>query len=58
MDTYELEALMRFTASVIFNGLSAKADNLNRISANANTLIDTNASLTFVSKEFVMVKEL
>ena len=40
---YEVEALMRFTATVSYNGLSSKAD----------TLIDTAASLNFVSKHFV-----
>jgi len=44
MDLYEVEALVRFNATVIFNGLSAKAD----------TLFDTAASLNFVNKEFVM----
>jgi hypothetical protein len=44
MGPYESEALMRFTTSVFFYGLSPKA----------NTLIDTSASLNFVSKEFVM----
>jgi hypothetical protein len=44
MDPYEANALMRFNATVILNGLSAKA----------NTLIDTSASLNFVSKEFVV----
>ena len=40
MDPYEAEALMRFNATVVLNGLSAKAD----------TLIDTAPSLNFVSK--------
>ena len=40
MDPYEAEALMRFNAKNIFNGLLAKND----------TLIDTAASLNFVSK--------
>ena len=44
MDSYEAKAVMRFNATVFLNGLSAKAD----------TLIDTKASLNFVSKEFVM----
>jgi hypothetical protein len=44
MNPYEAESLMRFTASVSCNGLSSKAD----------TLIDTAASLNFVSKDFVM----
>ena len=44
MDPYEAEALMRFNATVVFYGLSTKAD----------TLIDTTFSLNFVSKEFVM----
>ena len=44
MDPYEDEALMRFTASVFYNGLSSKAC----------TLIDTIASLNFVSKDFVV----
>jgi hypothetical protein len=44
MDPYEAEALMRFNARVVFNGLPAKSD----------TLIDTAALLNFVSKEFVM----
>ena len=43
MDPYEAEALMRFNATVVLNGLSAKAD----------TLIDRAASLNFVSKEYV-----
>jgi len=43
MDPYEAKALMRFNATVVLNGLTAKAD----------TLIDTTASLNFVSKEFV-----
>ena len=44
MDPYEAEARMRFNATFVLNGLSPKAD----------TLIDTSASLNFVSKEFVM----
>ena len=44
MDPYEAEALMRFTASVSYNGISSKSD----------TLIDTSASLDFVSKDFVV----
>ena len=28
MDTYEVDALMRFNAIVVLNGLSAKADTL------------------------------
>jgi threonine dehydrogenase-like Zn-dependent dehydrogenase len=44
MDPYEAKALMRFNSTIVLNGLSAKAD----------TLIDTNPSLIFVSKEFVM----
>ena len=44
MDPYEAEALIRFNATVVLNGLLAKAD----------TLIDTTASLNFVIKEFVM----
>jgi hypothetical protein len=39
MDPYEAEALMRFNATVVLNGLSAKAD----------TLFDTPASRNFVS---------
>jgi len=44
MDPYEVEALMRFIASVSLNGLSAKA----------NALIDTSVSLNIFSKKFVM----
>jgi hypothetical protein len=44
MNPYEAEALMRFIASVSYDGLSSKAD----------TLIDTAASLNFVSKDFVV----
>ena len=44
MNPYEVEALMRFTAFVSYNGLSSKAD----------TLIYTAASLNFVSKDFVV----
>ncbi len=40
MDPYEAESLMRFTASVSYNGLSLEAD----------TLFDTTTSLNFVSK--------
>jgi hypothetical protein len=48
MDPYEAEALMRFTAAVFYNGLSSKA----------YTLIDTAASLNFVSKNFVVTNGL
>jgi hypothetical protein len=44
VNPYEAEALMRFTATVSYNGLSSKA----------NTLIDTAASLNFLSKDFVV----
>ena len=44
MNPYEVEALMRFTASVSYDGLSSKAE----------THIDTAASLNFVSKDFVV----
>jgi len=44
IDPYRVEAPMRFNATVFLNGLSAKAD----------TLIDTSASLKFLSKNFVM----
>ena len=44
MNPYDAKALMRFNATVVLNGLSNKAD----------TLIDTAASLKFVSKEFAM----
>ncbi len=44
MDPYEAEVRMRFNATVVLNGLSAKAD----------TLINTATSLNFVSKELVM----
>ena len=44
MDPYEAEDFMCFNATVFLNGLSAKAD----------ILIDTSASLNFVSKEFVL----
>ncbi len=44
MDPYQAEALMRFTATVTYKKLSSKAYNL----------IDTTASLNFVSKEFVL----
>jgi len=42
MNPHEVEALMIFVAVVSYNGLSSKTD----------TLIDTAASLTFVSKDF------
>ncbi len=44
MDSYQAEALMRFTPTVSYKELSSKA----------NTLIEIAASLNFVSKEFVM----
>jgi len=44
MGPYEAKALMRFNATSVLNGLSAKA----------YTLIDTTTSLNFVSKEFVV----
>jgi hypothetical protein len=44
MDPYEVEALMRFIASVSYDGLTSKA----------YTLIDTTASLNFASKDFVV----
>jgi len=44
MNPYEAEDLMRFNATMFLNGLLAKAD----------TLIDTSASLSIVSKEIVM----
>ena len=44
MDLYEGKALMRFNATSFLNGLSAKS----------YTVIDTTASLNFVSKEFVV----
>ena len=44
MHPYEAKALMRFNATVVLNGLSAKAD----------TLIDTTTSLNFVNQEFAM----
>jgi hypothetical protein len=44
MNPYEAEALMRFTTFVSYDGLSSKAD----------ALIDTAASLNFVSKDFVI----
>ena len=44
MNPYVAEALMRFSAYVSYNGLSSKAD----------TLIDTAASLNFVSKDIVV----
>jgi hypothetical protein len=44
MNPYEAEALMRFTTSVSYDGLSSKAD----------ALIDTAASLNFVSKDFIV----
>ena len=40
MDPYEAKAFMRFNATFVLNGLSTKAD----------TLIDTTASINFVSK--------
>ncbi len=47
MNPFELKALMRFLASVPYNKLSSKI----------NTLIDTAASLDFVSKEFAMAND-
>jgi hypothetical protein len=47
MDPYEHEALVRFTESV----------SLNRISVEADTLIDTATSLNFVIKDFVMAND-
>ena len=44
MDPYELEALMRFAATISLNGLSTNGD----------TLIDAATSLNFFSKEFGM----
>ena len=44
MDPYEAESLMRFNATAVPNGLSPKG----------HTLIDTAASLKFLSKEFVV----
>jgi hypothetical protein len=44
MNPYEAAALMRFTASVSHNGVTSQAD----------ALIDTAASLNFVSKDFVI----
>jgi hypothetical protein len=44
MNPYEAETLMRFTASVSYDGLSSKA----------NALIDTGASLIFFSKDFAV----
>jgi hypothetical protein len=44
MNPYEAKTLMIFTASVSYDGLSSNAD----------TLIDTTASLNFVSKDFVV----
>jgi len=44
MDLYEAKAQMRFNATVYLNELSVKA----------HTLIDTAASLNFVSKDFIM----
>jgi hypothetical protein len=44
MNPYEAEAFMRFIASVSYNGLSSEP----------NSLIDTTASLNFVSKDFVV----
>jgi len=48
MDPYEAEALMCFNVVVVLNGLSAKA----------GTLIDTSASLNFISREFVVTKKI
>ena len=48
MNPYEVEALMRFDATLSLNGLSTKAD----------THIDTATSLNFVSKVFVMASGL
>ena len=48
MNPYEAENLMRFTASVPYNVLSSEAD----------TLIDTAASLNFVSKNCVVTNGL
>ena len=47
MDPYGGEALMRFNATIVFNGLSAKED----------TLIDTATSLNFLSKKIVMAND-
>jgi hypothetical protein len=47
MNPYEAKALMRFTASASYNGLSSEAD----------ALIDTEASLNFVSKDFVVTND-
>jgi hypothetical protein len=44
MNSYEAKALMRFIASGSYNGLSSKT----------YTLIDTAASLNFVSKDLVV----
>jgi len=44
LDPFELTVLMRFNATMSLNGLSTKA----------YTLIDTIASLNFVSKKLVM----
>ncbi len=44
MNPYEIEALIRFTPSVSYDGLSSKAD----------ALIDTTTSLNIVSKDFVV----
>ena len=40
---YEAKVVMRFNATFVLNGMSAKA----------NTLIDTTASLNFANKEFI-----
>ena len=48
MNSYEAEALMRFTSIVSYNGLFLKV----------YTLIDTAASIDIVSKEFVMTNGL
>ncbi len=48
MDPYQVEALIRFATTLCYNKeLSSKAD----------TLIDTEASLIFISKEFVMAND-
>ena len=44
MDPYEAESLMRFIASVSYNGLPSKS----------NTLMDSAASLNFATKEYFM----
>jgi hypothetical protein len=48
MNPCEVEALMRFTASVSYKSLSSEA----------NTLIDTATSLNFASKDFVVTNGL